>query len=315
MRTDSQIERILDLSRRLEGEKYWTRKELQDLYDVDPSTINRHINVLKAIHCQVEGGRKQGWRITSGGKSFPLAISPSEIQVLNMAGQSLPTAMRIKYQKVIDKLDHSLVARIEKAIETEQRIYNILPSEDIEQYEDNFERLEIAREERQVVRVLYRSPKNKKAKLHLLQPYGLFFRGSDWRLLAKSDVSEEKYLQFKVLRFREVTFTESKFELPTDFDLDQEVKKMWQSYGGDATVVKIRITASHAFMVEEKLRHPSQKIINRLDDGSVVVQYRVPKDEFMWWILSLGSNVEVLEPEELQSEILHEIQEIFGIYQ
>ena len=223
--------------------------------------------------------------------------------------------MRIKCQKVIDKLDHSLVARIEKAIETEQRIYNILPSEDIEQYEDNFERLEIAREERQVVRVLYRSPKNKKAKLHLLQPYGLFFRGSDWRLLAKSDVSEEKYLQFKVLRFREVTFTESKFELPTDFDLDQEVKKMWQSYGGDATVVKIRITASHAFMVEEKLRHPSQKIINRLDDGSVVVQYRVPKDEFMWWILSLGSNVEVLEPEELQSEILHEIQEIFGIYQ
>ena len=163
--------------------------------------------------------------------------------------------MRIKCQKVIDKLDHSLVARIEKAIETEQRIYNILPSEDIEQYEDNFERLEIAREERQVVRVLYRSPKNKKAKLHLLQPYGLFFRGSDWRLLAKSDVSEEK------------------------------------------------------------LRHPSQKIINRLDDGSVVVQYRVPKDEFMWWILSLGSNVEVLQPEELQSEILHEIQEIFGIYQ
>ena len=117
MRTHSQIERILDLSRRLEGEKYWTRKELKDLYGVYPSTINRHINVLKAIHCQVEGGRKQGWRITSGGKSFPLAISPSEIQVLNMAGQSLPTAMRIKYQKVIDKLDHSLVAQIEKAIE------------------------------------------------------------------------------------------------------------------------------------------------------------------------------------------------------
>ena len=54
MRTDRQIERILDLSRRLEGEKYWTRRELQDLYSVDPSTINRHINVLRSIHSQAK---------------------------------------------------------------------------------------------------------------------------------------------------------------------------------------------------------------------------------------------------------------------
>jgi predicted DNA-binding transcriptional regulator YafY len=315
MRTDRQVERILDLARLLEGEKYWTRSELQDLYHVDPSTINRHINVLKSIHCQVEGGRKQGWRIISGGKSFPLAISPSEIGVLDIAGQSLSPTMRTQYQKVIDKLDHSLFNRIEKAVETEQRLYHILPPEAITQYETNFEHLEIAREERRAVRALYRSPKSDQDKAHLLEPYGLFFRGSDWRLLAKSDASDQKWLQFKILRFRDIAPTETQFEIPADFDLTQEVEKMWQSYGGEQTEVKIKVMASHAFMVEEKLRHPSQELIDRLDDGAVIVRYSVPKDEFMWWVLSLGANVEVLEPEELRSEIAQEAQKIFGIYQ
>ena len=78
MRTGRQVERILHLARRLTGEKYWKRSELVDIYIVHPTTINRHINGLRSIYCQIEGGGKRGWRIRE--QSIPMAVSPREIQ-------------------------------------------------------------------------------------------------------------------------------------------------------------------------------------------------------------------------------------------
>ena len=103
MRTDRQVERILHLARRLTGKKYWKRSELVDIYGVNPATINRHINVLRSIYCQIEGGRKRGWRIRE--QSFPMAVSPREIQALELSVGSLPPEAKLTLNKLIEKLN------------------------------------------------------------------------------------------------------------------------------------------------------------------------------------------------------------------
>ena len=312
MRTDRQVERILDLARLLTGKKYWKRSELVAIYDVDPATINRHINVLRSIYCQIEGGRKRGWRISE--QSFPMPITPSEIQALELYVESLPSEAKLILTKLIEKLNITLKDRIRTAIDEDQLLNNLLSVEQRAIYDQNFERLETASEDKHVVRVVYRSPRDRQAKEHLLEPYGIFFRGSDWRLFAKSDSSEKRWLQFKILRFEQVEITTSGFEIPSDFVLDKEVEKMWESYGGEPVEIKIKIMSSKSYLVEERMRHPSQEIIDKLPDGAVIVKYFVPKDEFSWWILSLGANVEVLEPAWFRKEVAEESEKIAEIY-
>ena len=312
MRTDRQVERILDLARRLTGEKYCKRSELADIYGVDPATINRHINVLRSIYCQIEGGRKNGWRIN--GKSFPVPITPSEIRALELCAELLPLEAKLTLNKLIEKLDITLKDRIRTVIDEDQLLNDILSVEQRAIYDQNFERLETASEDKQIVRAIYRSPRDKQAKEYLLEPYGIFFRGSDWRLFAKSDSSEKKWLQFKILRFEQVEITVSGFEMPSDFVLDQEVEKMWESYGGEQVEIKIKIMPPKSYLVKERIRHPSQEIVDKLPDGAVIVKYFVPKEEFSWWVLSLGANVEVLEPDWFRREVAEEAEEIAGIY-
>jgi len=103
-----------------------------------------------------------------------------------------------------------------------------------------------------------------------LQSYGLFFRGSNWRLFAKSNVSDQDWLQFKVLDFKNIKLTETAFEPPPNFNLDQEIKRMWQSFNGEQVEVKVRILPTHAFLAEEKLKYPSQQIIERKANGAAI---------------------------------------------
>ena len=78
--------------------------------------------------------------------------------------------------------------------------------------------------------------------------------------------------------------------------------------------MKLRIAARKAYLVEEKQRHPSQEIIERCTDGSVIVRYEVPKEEFTFWVLSLGDAVEVLDPPEFRMEFGEIVQRMHGIY-
>ena len=78
--------------------------------------------------------------------------------------------------------------------------------------------------------------------------------------------------------------------------------------------VTLKIAAHKAYLVEEKQRHPSQEIIERCADGAVIVRYEVPKEEFTFWVLSLGDAVEVLEPSEFRSEFQETVQRMHGIY-
>jgi len=55
--------------------------------------------------------------------------------------------------------------------------------------------------------------------------------------------------------------------------------------------------------IKEKICHDSQEI-NQQDDGSIIFEAEVAgTDEIKFWIISWGSNAEVLEPESIRDEI------------
>ena len=149
---------------------------------------------------------------------------------------------------------------------------------------------------------------------HLLHPYAIFFRKEDWYLEAHSNLSENASLTFKILRFQEVELTEETFEPPPDFSLSENLDSRWDLFSGDPINVTLKIAAHKAYLVTEKQRHRSQEIVEQCADGSVIVRYEVPKEEFTFWVLSLGDAVEVLDPPEFRTEFQEVVRRMYDVY-
>lgn len=64
--------------------------------------------------------------------------------------------------------------------------------------------------------------------------------------------------------------------------------------------VRVLLGARVAFMAEDIEQHPSQRIVERREDGSVVVEWQLSYlYEVLNWVLSLGAEAEALEPPQL----------------
>ena len=101
----------------------------------------------------------------------------------------------------------------------------------------------------------------------------------------------------------------------TDFSLSEDLASRWELFSGDPIHVTLKIAAHKAYLVTEKERHRSQEIIEQCPDGAVIVRYEVPKEDFTFWVLSLGDAVEVLDPPEFRDRISGDCaSDVHGIY-
>ena len=88
------------------------------------------------------------------------------------------------------------------------------------------------------------------------------------------------------------------------------VKSALGIFRGKETEVRIRFRPSAAPFIAEREWHETQELASE-NDGSVVLTMRVADTlELRRWVMSFGSEAEVLEPDSLRQEIRNEAQAI-----
>ena len=331
-----QVRRILKIIERLQKSNGIRVRDMADFYDVDITRIYEDLKVIKDFYelkkdkgsYWIEPVRLLRWpRITSG-----------EAQVLDLVITASPLAKAQRFEmplkSVLEKLDTTLAEHIQSKLkkdipaqlerintgdETEEHLHLSKDAADYSHESDNdaeshFRVLEEALYEQKVVRAVYQPGGKTEFLKHRLHPYAIFFRKSDWYLEARSNLSENTSLTFKILRFQNVMLTNETFEIPEDFSLSEDLASRWELFSGELISVTLKIAAHKAYLVTEKERHRSQEIIERCADGAVIVRYEVPKEEFTFWVLSLGDAVEVLEPAEFRAEFREMVRRMHTIY-
>ena len=332
-----QVRRILSLVERLQKSTHGIRvRDLADFYEVDITRIYEDLKIIKDFY-KLKKDKGDYWIESVRPLRWP-RITSEEAQVLELVITASPLAKEQRFEmllkSVLEKLDTSLAehiqSKLEKDIPTQLERVNdgddaeehLHLSENVEHYsgdgdndaEEHFRVLEEALYEQKVVRATYQPGGKTEFVRHILHPYAIFFRKSDWYLEACSNLSENTSLTFKILRFQRVTLTDETFELPEDFSLSENLASRWELFSGEPISVTLKIAAHKAYLVTEKERHRSQKIIEQCPDGSVVVRYEVPKEDFTFWVLSLGDAVEVLDPPEFRAEFQKIVRRMHGIY-
>ena len=330
-----QVRRILNIIERLKKSSRGIRvRDLADFYGVDITRIYEDLKIIRDF-CDLKKDRGSYWIETERALRWP-RITSEEVQVLELVITASPLAKEQRFEvllkSVLEKLDMSLAEHIQSKLEKDvpaqlEHVNNddeikkhLYLSEDVEDYssdndvERNFRVLEEALYEQKAVRASYQPGGKTEFVRHILHPYAIFFRKSDWYLEARSNQSENASLTFKILRFQRVMLTDETFEMPADFSLSEDLASRWELFSGDPIRVTLKIAAHKAYLVTEKERHRSQEIIEQSPDGSVIVRYEVPKEDFTFWVLSLGDAVEVLDPPEFRAEFQEIVRRMHDVY-
>ena len=331
-----QVRRILSIIERLQKAGGIRIRDMAEFYDVDITRIYDDLKIIKDFY-DLKKNKGSYWIEPVHPLRWP-RITSEEAQVLELVITASPLAKAQHCKKplksVLEKLDTSLAEHIQSKLkkdapaqlervasdnETEEYLHF---SENVEDYggdgdndaESHFRVLEEALYEQKVVRAVYQPGGKAEFVRHILHPYAIFFRKEDWYLEARSNQSENTSLTFKILRFRNVMLSDETFEMPEDFSLSEDLASRWELFSGDPISVTLKIAAHKAYLVTEKERHRSQEIIEECPDGSVIVRYEVPKEDFTFWVLSLGDAVEVLEPPEFRAEFQEIVRRMHRIY-
>jgi len=155
------------------------------------------------------------------------------------------------------------------------------------------------------------------SKPRRLQPLGLLCKRGVWYLIARPE-KKATAQTYRVDQMNRVIVSEhERFAYPADFSLDEYLHCSWGVFNDDPILqVRIRFSPATARRVTNLRYHPSQQIVQTNPDGSVELAFEVcGQVELASWLLSWGSEAEVLEPSELRQELLRRAREIAALYQ
>jgi proteasome accessory factor B len=272
-------------------------------------TVYRDLQALEGeieIPLWSEGGK---WGIVEGAFLPPLRLTLDEAVAFFFAARltaqfadRYEPDMGAAFQKLAEILPPVVARHLDRTID----VLASRPPD--EQLTRNLRILARAWAERRVVELTYdaatyspgRPPRRSRVHPYLLEASAttraLYLMGFD--------ESRAAIRTFKLQRILELSLTPDTFEPPDPRVVQEGLGRAWGVIADQEEVeVVLRFDAAIAGLVTETTWHPTEQV-TRQPDGSVLWQCRVSGTiEIRRWILSWGSQVEILEPKELRDEV------------
>ncbi len=161
---------------------------------------------------------------------------------------------------------------------------------------EKFELLKTAVIQKRVLDILYCGASGDIVQRQI-RPFKLIFKDKNWYLQAFC-LKAEDYRLFKVSRIVELTLTDRYFA--EEFD-DAPPLEGQQPAPLSVAPLKLRFSSAVAFRVYDEFE---RKQIRRQPDGSLLVDVDFPLDCWVaGYLLSFGTEIEILEPRELRRQM------------
>ncbi len=179
-----------------------------------------------------------------------------------------------------------------------------------------FGKLFIALKDNHRVKIWYFTAYRGEETERVVEPYGLICKRQNWYLVGYCQKAGE-VRTFRVDRIRRVhLYVYDRFEYPADFSIQDYMGQAWGVIrDGDPYMVRIKFNPSIAHLPRTVVYHPTQKIEEELDDGSIIVSYELcGLDELKTWVIQWGEGAEVLEPEILREKVRETAARIARLY-
>lgn len=119
---------------------------------------------------------------------------------------------------------------------------------------------------------------------------------------------------FKLMRIKSIKLCKEKFEVE-NFDIKAHLDNSIGLFKDEVINIKLKITYPYAQSLKEMQRVQGEIIEDYIDEGYIIYKAKVEgKIDIISWILGMGSNCQVLEPQALIEDVKKELNQIICKY-
>lgn len=307
----SRIHRLLRIIMTVQSERGWTAPRMALEMGVTERTIYRDLEVLRETGVPIDFDQESGGYAIRGDFFLPpVALSTEEALAMIVLCRHVAGKDQIPFLepawRAASKLRQHLPRDLHDEVDAvgQHIAIRMAPSTPSDDHRDVYARMQTAITSRCAVQCRYESAHSDGDPAAFeFHPYALFFGVRAWYAIGWH-AGRSALRSLKLSRFTSVQPTDTPYEIPEDFSLDDYLGDAWRMIRGETTYdVELRFTPDFADTVSETHWHASQETeLN--DDGSLTFRCRVSGlDEIVWWVLSMGPHCRVVGPTELADRV------------
>jgi len=310
-------QRLLSILLHLQVNRRMTARDLADKLEVSERTILRDMDALSGAGVPViaERGVGGGWSLIEEYQTKLTGLTPAEIQSLFLARPpQLMADLGLKQAQdgAWIKLQASLPAGVRQHAQfvQERVLIDARGWRDASESASSLPVLLDGLWQAKQVRFLYENALCEAAQ-RTVDPLGLVARGSTWYLIAVRDTELRTY---RVSRIKEPEILDIPARRPLDFDLAEYWKRSAAEFREKLPQYRATFLAKPSVM--RWVRYRGWRLESEEQEGSLVrIQVRFDaEEEALQFALSLGPDVEVLQPIPLRDKTREAASNILRLY-
>ena len=301
----NRIDRLTGMILLLQGRRVITAQEVADHFEISLRTVYRDIAALGEAGVPIVAEAGVGYSIARGYHMPPVAFTPGEAGALfmgaelvsHLADTSLYEQMRSALAKIRSVLPAGHQGDLDR-LEKSTALF-ITSQRGPRPHHPALAQLQHAIARCQVVALDYRTGGGEEATRRTVEPLGIVYYSSQWHLIAYCRLRED-YRDFRTDRIVSLAVRDETFAPHETFSLADHIAS-WseQVHGID---VELRLTPRAADRVR---RHWTQgRFTETATPEGVVLRFQIGNLDWITpWVLSHGTEVEILAPPELRDRV------------
>lgn len=315
----SRLSNALNMYMLLQSRRLVQVKEIAEILEVSPRMVKEYKRDFEKarIYIGSKKGRYGGYYLENRLSLKGLGITKKELESLKMANEI------IKSGNYMFSLDFEMLAN---------KILNLEGEFDYIDYfnKDTLKPLYMQKKEREFWKIIskgiisrrkidmsYRSLANNEDRndiRRVVHPYGTFDHDGAMYFFGYCEL-RKNIRYFKMSRIQELNILDDKFTINNTYDIKNILRTSFGIIDDDMFYLKLKISYPMSQLVKEKQYSVEQRI-TELDKDTIIFEARLKGyPEVKSWVLSMGSKVEVLEPEKLREDIIDEMRKLRRVYE
>ncbi|MCA1961807.1 MAG: YafY family transcriptional regulator [Desulfomonile sp.] len=321
----SQLARQWKIIKLIESRKKGiTGTDLANELEVPLRTVYRDLDTIQQAGFPLYTdriGKNSYWKLLETfKKDFPVPLTTTELMALHMSRDDL---LGIFEGTIFHESIESLFTKIKSILPPETLHYldNISgrlkvhfgPAKKLSESKEIIRVLSEATAKRRRVEISYRAVSTGHETTRKVDPYQVSAMNGGFYLIGLCHL-RNGIRTFAMDRIKNCVVLEEFFPYPKDFNVDDYLQSAFRVMRGKAENVTVRFLPAAAYVIRERIWHPTQEIRER-EDGGLEISLSVPINfEIVSWILGFGAAAEVVRPASLRKRISDELQRAAAQY-
>ncbi|MBV1758983.1 MAG: transcriptional regulator [Dethiosulfatibacter sp.] len=294
--------------------------EIAEILEINRRMVQTYKDDLEKAKIYIESkpGRYGGYSLPKTFDSLlNLSLDSDEVMALEMAYKQLEDSGFVYARELADAY-HKIMA----SVQINRHQYNdFLPDYQFvsksspaaladNQEREHCKKIHAALIQKKQIHINYYSLLNDEHQERTVSPYALYEYRNSLYLTGFCHLRQE-IRDFKISRIKSLAVTDDFFVMPSDFSLKEYMNNCLGIFKDVPQKVVLKIRHPMSQIVREKIWSQNQVITEIPNEKAILFEAHLQGEiEIISWILSMGSDVEVIEPTDLKDKIREKLEKM-----